>query len=125
MNTSNYDDVINSRDIIEELNIIESRLEDFLADGGVEEDFDEIEDLKTLREWNALGDDVDDWDYGATLIRDSYFEEYAEQLCEDLGEIPDDLPGYIACHIDWEGVARDMKMDYQSIELSGQTYWVR
>lgn len=37
-------------------------------------------------------------------------EEFVQQLLEDTGEIPKDFPAYI--HIDWEGTARDIMMDY-------------
>lgn len=41
-----------------------------------------------------------------------YFNDqnFAEQLLEDLGDVPKDFPAYI--HIDWEGTARDIMMDY-------------
>lgn len=37
-------------------------------------------------------------------------EEFTQQLLEDCGDIPENLPAYI--HIDWEGTARDIMMDY-------------
>jgi antirestriction protein len=37
-------------------------------------------------------------------------EEFVQQLVEDIGDIPKDLPGYI--HINWERTARDVMMDY-------------
>jgi len=36
--------------------------------------------------------------------------EFVKELLEDLGDIPADLPVYV--HIDWEGTARDVMMDY-------------
>jgi antirestriction protein len=36
--------------------------------------------------------------------------EFARDLCEQLGEIPNDLPGYI--HIDWESTAKELMYDY-------------
>lgn len=38
-------------------------------------------------------------------------EEYAEQLCEECGYIPKDMPSLISCHIDWAGVWRDLSYD--------------
>ena len=66
-----------------------------------------------------------DWAYGATLIRDSYFTEYAEELCKDIGAIPNELPWYIENHIDWAGVAREIQQDYMSVDFDGVEYWVR
>jgi len=37
-------------------------------------------------------------------------EDFVEQLLEDCGDIPKDLPAYV--HIDWVGTARDVMMDY-------------
>lgn len=37
-------------------------------------------------------------------------EEFVEQLCEDIGDIPTGLASYI--HIDWTATARDVMMDY-------------
>ena len=37
-------------------------------------------------------------------------EEFTQQLLEDTGDIPSDLPGYI--HIDWEWTAKEIMMDY-------------
>jgi len=37
-------------------------------------------------------------------------EDFAQQLCEDVGEIPKDFPAYI--RIDWERTARNIMMDY-------------
>jgi len=39
-------------------------------------------------------------------------EEFVQNLCEDIGEIPRDLPAYI--HIDWAATSRDIMMDYSA-----------
>lgn len=61
--------------------------------------------------------------YPLTLIRDSYFTEYAEEFCSDLDVIPKDLPDYIV--IDWDATARNLLQDYTSIDIDGVTYWYR
>ena len=128
---TNYDDVIDSRDVIARIEELESErwlsftMEDL---GGQElenwkEDYqDELDSLKALAE-EAEGSP--DWEYGETLIRDSYFTEYAEELCKDIGEIPKELPWYIANHIDWDGVASEIKQDYMSVDFDGVEYWIR
>lgn len=63
-----------------------------------------------------------DW-YPITLIRDSYFTEAMQELCEDIGGVPKDIPHYI--EIDWEATARNMQVDYSSVEFDGVTYWYR
>jgi len=65
-----------------------------------------------------------DWRYGETLIRDSYFEEYARELADDIGAIPRDAGWPTTC-IDWEQAARELQMDYTSVNFDGVTYWVR
>ena len=37
-------------------------------------------------------------------------EDFVQDLLETTGDIPESLPNYI--HIDWEGTARDIMMDY-------------
>lgn len=37
-------------------------------------------------------------------------EDFTQELLENCGDMPKDLPAYI--HIDWEGTARDIMMDY-------------
>lgn len=76
----------------------------------------------------ALQDEAEgyaaDWKYGEALIRDSYFKRYAMELAEDIGAIPDDAKWPCTC-IDWDKAARELQMDYTSVEFAGITYWVR
>lgn len=85
----------------------------------------EAEELKTLRE---LADEASgyaaDWQYGEALIRDSYFEEYAQELAEDIGAINPDSSWPNNC-IDWERAARELRMDYTGVDFDGVTYWTR
>jgi hypothetical protein len=122
---SKYDDVIDSRDVIARMEELASRWQDH-ANGGDSEplDDDERAELDTL---SALADEAsfaDDWQYGATLIRDSYFVEYAQELAVDIGAI-DSNARWPMTHIDWEAAADELKMDYTSVEFDDVTYWVR
>ena len=65
-----------------------------------------------------------DWHHGATLIRDSYFEKYAEELADDLGLLPKDAAWPATC-IDWEKAARELQVDYTSVDFDGIDYWIR
>jgi len=61
-----------------------------------------------------------------TLIADSYFTEYARELADDLGLIPDNgenrWPAYC---IDWEYAARELQYDYSAVDIDGARYWIR
>ena len=111
------DSVIDSRDIIERIAELEAN------ENGMDD-----EEKAELAMWREVAEDgetnASDWSYGATLIRDSYFEDYARELAEDIGAVSKDL-SWPACHIDWEAAADALKMDYTEIEIDGETYWVR
>lgn len=87
---------------------------------------DEAEELKTLKAFrDELEPYVADWHYGETIIRDSYFEEYARDLAEDLhGNAIRGASWPFDC-IDWKKAARELQMDYTSAEFDGVTYWAR
>ena len=61
-----------------------------------------------------------DW-YPLTLIRDSYFEQYMDQLIDDIGDIPRDLPAYVRVELDYTM----LQQDYTSVEIDGVDYWYR
>jgi hypothetical protein len=87
---------------------------------------DEYEALKSLLDdLSGNGGDEQwrgDW-YPVTLIRDSYFVAAMQELCEDIGDVSKDLPSYI--EIDWEATARNLRVDYSSVEFHGVTFWYR
>lgn len=93
-----------------------------------EEDFDddEREELKQLRSLAEDGDGyASDWKHGVQLIRESYFEEYAQETAEDLyGKELRDSVWPFSC-IDWEQAAEELMQDYTSIEFGNVTYYVR
>ena len=60
---------------------------------------------------------------GVTLIPESEFVEYAEQLCKDCGDLPQDIPHYIV--IDWDATADNIQQDYSAIDFEGKTYLYR
>lgn len=111
----NTNDIIDSRDIIE-------AIDDLKHTAGPDEK-DYLYSLFALQK-EAEGYSGD-WEYGATLVRDSYFQEYAEELAEDTGAINPQNNSWPLYCIDWEQAARDLKMDYTSVEFDGVTYWIR
>lgn len=112
---NNSQDTIDSRDIIERIKYLE---DDEELDEG---DKAELEALKALAE--EAEEYAGDWEYGEQLIRESYFKDYCQELCEDTGDIPKDLPWYMI--IDWEATADNIKVDYTEVDFGGVTYLVR
>lgn len=120
----NSDDIIDSRSIIERIEALQSSIDD--CDPLDLEDLpdeDEVEELRILKELAEEGEGYGDWTDGATLIRDSYFEDFARSEAEELGLIPDDASWPLTC-IDWEQAATELQSDYTSIEFDGVTYWM-
>lgn len=111
-----YQDIIDSRDVIKRI----EELEDL--DNADKDDIEELQNLKDLAD-QASGYAAD-WIYGETLIRDSYFQQYAEELAEDIGAINRDASWPNTC-IDWEQAAHELQMDYTSVSFDGMDYWIR
>jgi hypothetical protein len=88
----------------------------------LEADFDEDEQ-KELAELESLSEEISDWKDGATMIPESEFVDYCMELLEDIGDLPKDLPGYIA--IDWDKTADNLRVDYSEVKYQGTTYLVR
>lgn len=111
-------DVIDSRDVI-------ARIEELEAYEG-EEDFDaeDAEELRQLRDMASDGETVPDWPYGATLVRESYFEQYARELADDLGLL-EHATSWPLTHIDWKEAANELMQDYTPIEGLGTTWLLR
>lgn len=119
MTIDNSMDVIDSRDIIERIEELEMILEDDFNDDTLASEY------KSLLALAEQCEGIDDWEYGASLIRDSYFTEYCRELVIDCGDIPANLPWYINRNIDWVGIAREIAMDYTEVDFNGVTYFVR
>jgi len=139
---SNSDDIIDSRDVmarileLEEMEAeeaeyresIEAKIEagEPFEDSTFELfDEDDAEELRILRELAEQGGGyAPDWIYGETMIRDSYFEEYAQELAWDVIPGLDEM-SWPLNRIDWEAAADDLKVDYTAISFDGVTYWIR
>jgi hypothetical protein len=109
---TNTEDFFDSRDVDERIDYLEGldELEVYEAD--------ELEALKQLREDVSSSE----WQYGLTLIRDSYFEDFAQEEAEQLGLISSDMKWPYYC-IDWSEAASELQMDYLSVDFDGVTYW--
>jgi hypothetical protein len=86
--------------------------------------FNGLEELWALRQLAEQCEDCGDWLHGATLIRDTYFKEYAQELADDIGAI-DSNAGWPTCHIDWDAAAESLRQDYTEVEFDGVTYLIR
>ena len=137
---SHLDDIIDTRDIIARVEELREERDDLqlALDGGSQEDVNALAEWETdnaeeLAELESLLDDLNDmggdeqWEgdwYPATLIRDSYFQDYAQELAEDCGMIDNNAKWPMTC-IDWEQAARELRHDYSAVEVNGVTYWTR
>ena len=140
---SNTEDVLDSLDIIARIEELEAERDDYAecdCEPGALDDDDCIcepdkqwaaknpDDAEELAALTALAEEAEgyaaDWKYGETLIRDSYFRTYAEELADDIGAVPKDTQ-WPCNHIDWESAAADLRMDYTAVDYDGVTYWVR
>lgn len=119
-------DVIDVRDIIERIEELEMSLDGENTDDDTRGDIlEEIAALEEIME-DLKGNGGDeqwrgDW-YPVTLIRESHFVDYCQELvfdCYDLKGIPTFI------HIDWELTARELKVDYSEVTIDGVTYFYR
>lgn len=84
------------------------------------EEADELAKLEAFEQEQGAAD----WRHGETFIADNYFEDYARELAEDIGAIRRHMSWPYTC-IDWEEAADQLKQDYSSVELDGNTFWYR
>lgn len=117
-------DLIDVRDIIARVEELEAEQS---SDPMAFDNGDELDTLTTiLADLQGMGGDEQwrgNW-YPITLIRDSYFRTYAEELADDIGAIPRDAGWPMNC-IDWEQAARELRYDYSGVDIDGVTYWTR
>lgn len=120
---TNHEDVIDSRDVIERIEELTSQKEDW-DDTEPWEESDEGIELAALENLAEQAEGASDWQYGETLIRDTYFEDYARELADDIGAIDSNATWPTNC-IDWEEAADQLQQDYSSVDFDGITYWIR
>ena len=126
MAVDNGQDMIDSRAVIERLEELAATWQAHANDPEeLELDEEELEELRVL---TALAEEcegcAEDWHYGVTLIRYSYFEDYARDLAEECDLIPSGTGWPLTC-IDWTKAARELKQDYTSVDFDGIEYFIR
>lgn len=111
------EDYIDSRTIIEKYDELKSEIED-----------DEREPTEDEGEFmdavDDLSNEVSEWDFGAQMIREDCFEDYARQFAEDIGAI-NGKEAWPLTYIDWEAAASALQQDYGSVSFLGHDYLVR
>ncbi len=116
--------VLDSRDLIALRESLTTDLEIAEEDpegSTVEERQDLRDQIATIDE---LEDEISDWCYGATLINEDYFEDYARELADDIGAIDSDA-GWPTSYIDWSAAADALAIDYSSVEIGSTSFYVR
>ena len=122
---NNSQEVIDSRDVIKRI----EELEDLISNNKElpkkkREDLTEEErELKVLNDLAEESNGSPDWECGETLIRESFFTEYVEEMLVDIGDLPKEIPHYIV--IDWEATAENIKTDYTTVDFDGIDYLIR
>jgi hypothetical protein len=97
-----------------------------LIDWEAEGFMDELEALRKLRD---EADGSPDWEYGETLIRESYFTDYIEELIRDCYSLPKEMNSgewpWRHMKIDFEAAADEARADYIEADFNGVTYLIQ
>lgn len=135
-NFCEHQDIIDLRNMIERFEELEAECANI--DNESLNDFDETEldQWENLEEYRAIHGLIDelkgyggdeqwrgDW-YPITLIRDTYFTDYAQELAGDIGAINPEFGWPHNC-IDWDRAASELQGDYSQVEFCGVAYWYR
>ena len=106
-------DIIDSRDLLDELKTLDEE------DSYDKERIEMIYDLK-----EEVG--KDNFEMGVTFIRENYWVQYCEDLAYDCGYMDrQDDNNPLHYHIDWQGWADAVEMDYSQTDFDGDTYYWR
>jgi hypothetical protein len=122
---SGGENIIDVRDVIARVEYLESETEDRAAVPDPDDDKIELDMLSALLADLCGNGGNEQWRgdrYPITLVRDSYFETFAQEEAESLDLVKDDAQWPYTC-IDWEKAAYQLQQDYSSVELNGETYW--
>ena len=124
-NIENTESILDVQDITDRVEFLEetSKLMALLEEDDHEEYAELMALLEEMRGYGGNHQWRGDW-YPDYLIRDTYFKEYAQELADDIGAIKSDIGWPYSC-IDWDRAARELQMDYTSVEYQGVIYWYR
>ncbi|RPJ30102.1 MAG: hypothetical protein EHM17_00370 [Verrucomicrobiaceae bacterium] len=133
---SDYLNVDELRDRVSELEDERDQfLDETCEEAGIDEDHDDYNNLReeTAEVWEKqqpegqeyakLIDIIEEVGSADFLIHESHFSDHVREMLEDGGDVPKKLAWYI--EIDWEATAENIRSDYSTIEIDGQTYYYR
>ena len=105
-------DIFDSRDLLDELKTLDK-----------EDDEERIQQINDLIE--EVGED--NFDMGVAFIRENYWVQYCEDMAYEFGYLDGNPNDYnpLHHHIDWQGWADAVEMDYSQIDFDGDTYYWR
>jgi len=108
---------LDSREIQEAYDslLLDIEIEEREADEDEQEFIDAVDELR---------DEVSEWEFGAFLISEDDFENYAREFASDIGAITGDEAWPATC-IDWEKAASELQMDYSGVSFLGYDYLTR
>ena len=109
-----FEDLLDSRNLQERIDELEDIAEENEISQAEQEELLALLEVKNELEWAG-------WEHGISLIRDSYFEEYAEDLFDDC--YAHNIPANLRSYIDYKAFARDLQMDYSIVEFNGVDFW--
>ena len=105
-------DIFDSRDLLDELKTL-----------------DKIDDLDRIAEIEELIEEVgeDNFEMGVAFIHKSYWVSYCEDMAYEFGYLDGNPNDYnpLHYHIDWQGWADAVAMDYSQTEFNGDDYYWR
>ena len=104
-------DIFDSRDLLDELKTLDK-----------EYDEERIQQINDLIE--EVGED--NFEMGVAFIRENYWESYCEDMAYDFGFLDrQDDNNTLHYHIDWQGWADAVAMDYNQTKFDGYDYYWR
>lgn len=114
---------IDTRELLDELRGLVGGDEDHWdAEVVAELDDDEKERAEEIR--TVLDEIGDEARYGAQMIREDSFVEYAQEFAEEVGAVNSDNAWPVYC-IDWNRAADELRVDYTSVTFDGHDWLVR
>ena len=98
---------------------------DYQARDILDELEDEFEDIDAFEELHSEMDSATGgFPEHATAISEDHWEDYVQQLMEDLGYMTKDADSVLV--IDWEATARGVAQDWMHVTLdSGESFYIR
>lgn len=117
-NVSNMDDIIDSRDAVLALDALKDEWASDPAGFDSEEALEALEEF--VDELNATFGEQE-VEFGITLVRDTHWDQYAEEYADEVMEIPNEMASYF----DYDKFAEDLQQDYTEVQFDSIPYYGR